>query len=87
MYVLTDSVNLEESNASKNSTDQSLLRKRSSLSSPEIYHKTKKKRSSKLGLFIAFNQHITSKTLLSLKEIQKLMDMNSCTCRTNHPAY
>lgn len=78
MYVLTDSVNLEESNASKNSTDQSVSRKKSSLSSSEIY-KTKKKRSSKLGLFIAFNQHITSKTLLSLKEIQKLIDMNSCT--------
>jgi len=65
MYVLTDSVNLEKSNASKNSTDQSLSRKKSSLSSSEIYHKTKKKRSSKLGLFIAFNQHITSKTTFS----------------------
>ncbi|XP_029673720.1 uncharacterized protein LOC115241900 [Formica exsecta] len=86
-----DSLNLEESNTSENNTEQNSLGNESSLSFSQVNHKNKKKRSTspfgkcvrqrwtaeeKNIAYTTFKQHIISKILPSLKEIQKLKDSN-----------
>lgn len=86
-FVFIDSLNLEESNTSENNTEQNSLGNESSLSFSQVNHKNKKDDQVSLIVYSIQTTYHFKDITYYLKEIQKLMNVNSCTYRTNHMAY